>query len=174
MLSSTLYTSYGLDNINIQENQQTSRLKLNPLANYAKNQIVEKQFSLNPLAKTFILHSASKAISGGCHAVKYSLPYSTEGTKVGVISSYENLGAAPKRGNTSPKLRQTEYNTINNLQEIIISPSRTEKTYDDIMGLKISKNASNINWYNSDRMNALIQVNSNLVQESRELELTYN
>ena len=42
------------------------------------------------------------------------------------------------------------------------------------MGLKISKNASNINWYNSDRMNALIQVNSNLVQESRELELTYN
>ena len=42
------------------------------------------------------------------------------------------------------------------------------------MGLKINKNASNINWYNSDRMNALIQANSNLVQESREFELTYN
>ena len=97
-LSSKFYASYSLDNINVQENQQSNRLKLNPLAktfNYAKSQIVEKQFSLNPLAETFILHSASKAISGGCHAVRYSLPYSTDDTEAGVISSCVNLGATP-------------------------------------------------------------------------------
>ena len=84
---------------------------------YAKKQNVEKQFSLNPFAKTFISHSASKAISGGCHAVRYSLPYSTDDTEVSVISGCVKSGATPKRGNISLKPQGTEYNTINNSEK---------------------------------------------------------
>ena len=133
---------------------------------------MKKQISLNPVAETFTSHSASKAISGGRYAVRYSSPYSTADTEVGVSSSCENLGATPKGGNISSNLLEIECNTVDNLEERITGLSNLEKRYHDIMGQKI--NASNINCYDSDIIKARIQVNSNLVQESKELELTYN
>ena len=80
----------------------------------------------------------------------------------------------PKHGNISSKPRETEYNTINNLENIITTLSRTEKVCDGTMALKINKKAGNINCYDSSRMNAHIQVNSSLVHETKELLFTYN
>ena len=107
MQSNILYAGNGLDNVILNKTQKSiNRLILNPLAKTfinSKGQIRGKEFSLNPLAEMFILHSASKAVGVDCHAVINSIPYSTGDTEVSASSSYFNLGATPKRGDINSK-----------------------------------------------------------------------
>ena len=107
MHSNILYAGNSLDNVILNKTQKSiNRWILNLLAKTfisSKDQIRGKEFSLNPLAEMFKLHSASKAVGIDCHAVLNSIPYSTGDTEVSVSSSYLNLGATPKRGDINNK-----------------------------------------------------------------------